>query len=82
MGGRGAVVLSYQVTAHGVVINAPSGDVQVDGDLSARDVTIETGGNSSQVTGKVDLSDSGAGLTKQGGGTLKLTANNTFTGDT
>ncbi|MFM9818067.1 UNVERIFIED_CONTAM: autotransporter-associated beta strand repeat-containing protein, partial [Spiribacter pallidus] len=26
--------------------------------------------------------DSGAGLTKQGGGTLKLTANNTFTGDT
>ncbi|MEX0375109.1 beta strand repeat-containing protein, partial [Spiribacter pallidus] len=82
LGGRGAVVLSYRVTAHGVVINAPSGDVQVDGDLSARDVTIETGSNSSQVTGKVDLSDSGSGLTKQGTGNLKLTADNTFTSDT
>ncbi|MFM9818064.1 UNVERIFIED_CONTAM: hypothetical protein K0B97_09060, partial [Spiribacter pallidus] len=88
-GGDGAVVIRYSLAPQSVTIDAGD-DVRVGGDLTGETVTIKTGdgatgvsdtSDGSNVAGKVDVADSGAGLTKQGGGTLKLTANNTFTGD-
>ncbi|MEX0452007.1 autotransporter-associated beta strand repeat-containing protein, partial [Spiribacter sp. 218] len=89
-GGDGAVVIRYSLDPQSVTIDAGD-DVRVGGDLTGKTVTINTGDGTtgesggtdgSNVAGAIDVADSGAGLTKQGGGTLKLTADNTFTGDT
>jgi autotransporter-associated beta strand protein len=69
--------------ATGLTLNAAGGDFDINGniDLSAGGILSVTGGNTTTIDGVIS-NDSAGSVVKSGAGTLNLTNDNTYTGDT